>query len=84
MRHQLSEAREREHHRANRHLVLIVEGSLDYLNSWSSAGLPFDFHIFVGNLAALDNLGVEVIDREWTVDDKPINLNRIFRDLLTN
>lgn len=82
MLHQLSEARGLEHGRADRRLVLIVEGSLEYLSLWNSAALPVDLYIFIGNIDALDRLGVEIIDRAWAQTDKPINLNRIVQDLL--
>jgi hypothetical protein len=81
--HQLSEARKLEHGRANRSFVLIVEGSVEYLSLWKSAALPVDIHIFIGHVEALDQLGVEIIDRDWAQTDKPINLNRIVQDLLT-
>lgn len=65
-------------------LVLIVEGSLEYLKSFKNSPIRADVRIFVGNLSDLEILRIRVIDKHWEQGSQQLNLNDFVRPFFRN
>jgi len=65
----------------NRKIVLIVEGSREYLMEWMITVARVDMRIFVGSVEDLESLGLPVIDKTWNSRRRKINLNEYVRQL---